>query len=126
MEKLSDRSATVIPKHPSLSYFNRIKNAEVDQELETLSELTVFLPVDSAWDSLDPIERLYLESKFASDDLLKILYGHAVGENGVFWSESFEPGVQREFSRFTGRNSVFTTHSQNHPGKPSEDRCFLR
>jgi len=87
----------IIPRHSSLSYFNRIKNAEIDLELETLSELTVFLPVDPAWESLHPIERLYLESEFATDDLLKILRGHAVGQGNVVWSESFDPGVNRRF-----------------------------
>lgn len=86
--------ATVIPQHTSLSYFSRIKDTEVDKELEDLSGLTVFLPIDTAWDSLHPIERLYLESEFATDDLLKILHGHAVGADDVFWSESFDPGVK--------------------------------
>jgi len=92
------RSATIIPEYSSLSYFNRIKNPEIDLELETLSELTVFLPIDSAWDSLHPIERLYLESEFATDDLLRILNWHAVEQRNVIWSESFDPGVNRKFS----------------------------
>lgn len=97
-------------KHSSLSYFSRIKNTEVDRELDGLSELTVFLPIDSAWDSLHPVERLYLESEFATDDLLDILHGHAVGESDVYWSESFDPGVNREFSLFTDSVSMFTPH----------------
>lgn len=111
IEELNDGSATIIANYPSLSYFGRIKNGEVDKELKDLSELTVFLPVDSAWDSLHPIERLYLESEFATDDLLKILHGHAVGESKVFWSESFESGVNRKFSFFADDNLIFTTHS---------------
>lgn len=99
IEKLSVRSATVIQRDPSLSYFSRIKNTEIDQELEDLSELTVFLPVDPAWESLHPIERLYLESEFATDDLLKILNWHAVEQRNVIWSESFDPGVNRRFFR---------------------------
>lgn len=92
-----------------MSYFSRIKNTEVDRELEKLSGLTVFLPVDSAWDSLNQIERLYLESEFATDDLLEILHGHAVGESDVFWSESFDPGVNREFSLYADDDSIFIT-----------------
>lgn len=110
-EKLSCHSATIIPKYSSLSYFSRIKNAELDRELDDLAELTVFLPIDSAWDSLHPIERLYLESEFAADDLLEILHGHAVGESDVFWSESFDPGLDRKLSPFTGGSSMFTAHS---------------
>jgi solute carrier family 25 (mitochondrial carnitine/acylcarnitine transporter), member 20/29 len=108
---LSHCSAATIPEYSSLSYFSRIKNTEVDRELDDLSGLTVFLPIDSAWDSLHPIERLYLESEFATDDLLKILHGHAVGESDVFWSESFDPGVNRKFSLFSNDISIFITHS---------------
>lgn len=119
MEKLSHCSAAVIPKYSSLSYFNRIKNNEIDRELDDLSGLTLFLPIDSAWDSLHPIERLYLESEFATDDLLKILHGHAVEAGNVVWSESFDPGVKRKFSHFTIDTPTFTTPlSQNHHGQP--------
>ena len=31
--------------------------------------LTLFLPVDQAWDTVDEIEKLYLESEFAEEDL---------------------------------------------------------
>jgi len=95
MSRLSGCSATIISKYSSLSYFNRIKNIEIDLELDARSGLTMFLPVDSAWDSLHPIERLYLESEFATDDLLKILTWHAVEQRDVIWSESFDPGVNR-------------------------------
>jgi solute carrier family 25 carnitine/acylcarnitine transporter 20/29 len=93
----------IISKYSPLSYFNRIKNSEIDLELDTRSGLTVFLPVDSAWDSLHPIERLYLESEFAADDLLKILKWHAVEQRDVIWSESFDPGVNRMFPPFSRR-----------------------
>jgi len=46
------------------------------------------MPVDSAWKTLDPLERLYLESEFATDDLLRILDMHAVVEKGVRWSDT--------------------------------------
>ena len=110
VQKLSSFSATIIPRHPSLSYFNRIKNTEIDLELETHSELTVFLPVDPAWESLHPIERLYLESEFATDDLLRILNWHAVGQGNVVWSESFDPGVNRRFSTTHSPNPILTAH----------------
>ena len=110
-EKLTHCSATTIPEYSSLSYFNRIKNTEVDRELDNLSGLTVFLPVDKAWDSLNHIERLYLESEFATADLLEILHGHAVGESDVFWSESFDPGVNRKFCLSTDDASIFITRT---------------
>lgn len=46
------------------------------------------MPVDSAWKTLDPLERLYLESEFATDDLLRILDMHAVVEKDVRWSDT--------------------------------------
>lgn len=109
VEKLSGRSAKIIPKYSSLSYFSSIMNTEIDLELETLSELTLFLPIDSAWDSLHPIERLYLESEFATDDLLRILHWHAVGHGEVIWSESFDPGVNRRFITLSA-DPIFTPH----------------
>ena len=113
--------ASTIPKNPSLSYFSRIKNTQVDRELDDLSGLTVFLPIDSAWDSLHPIERLYLESEFSADDLIEILHGHAVAERDVFWSESFDPGVNRKFSLLADCNAMFTTYSQNNYRKRPQD-----
>ena len=65
--------------------------------LNTTAELTLFLPVDGAWEALDPLERLYLESEFASDDLNRILNMHAVVNKRVTWSESFNPAVNREY-----------------------------
>jgi len=115
--KLSGHPATIIPKHSSLSYFNRIKNVEIDTELEALSELTVFLPVDSAWDSLHPIERLYLESEFATDDLLRILNWHAVEQRNVIWSESFNPGVNRKFPPSRRLLDIHRAYSHNHQGE---------
>lgn len=58
--------------------------------INSTSELTLFIPVDSAWEALDPIERLYLESQFAADDLLRIFNMHAVVEKSVRWSDTFD------------------------------------
>ncbi|KAH8120058.1 FAS1 domain-containing protein [Phellopilus nigrolimitatus] len=83
--------AIVASQHSSLSYFNRIVTADIISMLNSTSELTLFLPVDSAWDALPDIERKYLESNFATDDILQILNMHAVVTEGVHWSDSFEP-----------------------------------
>lgn len=85
--------ATVVSQHPSLSYFTKILTPEIASYLNSTSELTLFLPVDSAWEALHPIERLYLESEFATDDLYRILEMHAVVEKGVNWSDNFQPAV---------------------------------
>ena len=64
--------------------------------LNSTSGLTLFLPVDEAWNALDRVERLYLESEFATDDLNRILDMHAVVQDQVNWSESFNPALNRE------------------------------
>lgn len=68
-------------------------SADIVSRLNSTSELTLFLPVDDAWNQLDPIERLYLESEFATDDLTRILDMHAVVEDHVTWSDSFGPAL---------------------------------
>lgn len=85
--------ATVISQQQPISYFSRILNDEISEIVQDTPGLTLFIPVDSAWDALHPIERLYLESEFATDDLTRILNMHAVVQKGVTWSESFTPGV---------------------------------
>lgn len=65
----------------------------IAQLLNSTSELTLFLPVDSAWDSLESFERLYLESEYATDELTRILNMHAVVEKHVKYSDSFNPAV---------------------------------
>ncbi|GLB36003.1 putative mitochondrial carrier (TC 2.A.29) family protein [Lyophyllum shimeji] len=81
--------AYVVSQQPSVSYFHKILTTEITQLLNSTSELTLFLPVDDAWDGLDPYERLYLESEYAADDLNRILNMHAVVEKGVRYSDSF-------------------------------------
>lgn len=64
--------------------------------LNSTSELTIFLPVDDAWQALPHYERLYLESKYATDDLTTIVNLHAVANKDVHYAESFESGVECE------------------------------
>ena len=70
---------------------------DIVTRLNSTSGLTLFLPFDEAWNALDPLERLYLESEFATDDLNRILDMHAVIEDRVTWSESFNnPDLNRK------------------------------
>ncbi|KAA1467901.1 hypothetical protein DENSPDRAFT_847864 [Dentipellis sp. KUC8613] len=85
--------ADVVRNVLSVSYFQSILTPQITERLNSTSELTLFLPVDSAWDALHPIERLYLESEFAADDLVRIFDMHAVVKKSVKWSESFDPAV---------------------------------
>ena len=66
---------------------------DIVSRLNSTSELTLFLPVNDAWNQLDSMERLYLESEFATDDLTRILDMHAVVEDHVTWSDMFSPAL---------------------------------
>lgn len=85
----------MVAQHSSVSYFHNVLTLESEKLLNTTSELTLFLPVNSAWDELDPLERKYLESEYATDDLNTIIKMHAVAEKSVAWSESFKPAINR-------------------------------
>ncbi|KAK7059133.1 carnitine transporter [Paramarasmius palmivorus] len=85
--------ATVVSQHSDVSYFKNVLTPEITNLLNSTPGLTVFLPINKAWESLDEYERLYLESRYATDDLNRILNMHAVAEDGVKWSESFDPAV---------------------------------
>ncbi|KAG0704336.1 hypothetical protein DFH29DRAFT_981461 [Suillus ampliporus] len=80
----------VLSQQSSLSYFQKVLTPNILNVINSTSELTLFMPVDSAWDTLDSLERLYLESDFAADDLLRILNMHAVVEKRVRWSDTFD------------------------------------
>ncbi|KAG6832275.1 hypothetical protein H0H92_003508 [Tricholoma furcatifolium] len=75
--------AQVVSQQDSISYFHKILTPAITKLLNSTPELSVFLPVDDAWKALDPYERLYLESEYATDDLSRILKFHAVVEEEV-------------------------------------------
>ncbi|KAJ7076558.1 hypothetical protein B0H15DRAFT_790457 [Mycena belliarum] len=88
--------AHVVSEHSSVSYFNGVLTPEIKALLNSTTELTLFLPVNGAWEALPALERLYLESEFATDDLNRILNAHAVVEKTVRWSDTFDPGTKLE------------------------------
>jgi len=61
--------------------------------LNRTSMLTLFLPVDAAWEALPYYERLYLQSKYATDDLTRIVNMHAVARKHVKYADSFASGL---------------------------------
>jgi solute carrier family 25 (mitochondrial carnitine/acylcarnitine transporter), member 20/29 len=75
---------------------DNILTPDITLLLNSSTELTLFLPVNSAWGALDPLERLYLESEYAADDLNRIFNMHAVMEKKVKYSDSFSPTKNRE------------------------------
>ncbi|KAJ4485958.1 carnitine acyl carnitine carrier [Lentinula aciculospora] len=83
---------------------------EIKTLLNSTSELTLFLPIDEAWEALDQYERVYLESKYATDDLLRILNMHAVVRTGVKWSDSFKPAIN--LTTVDGTTLEIVVHSE--------------
>ncbi|KAL6302150.1 FAS1 domain-containing protein [Sparassis latifolia] len=79
--------ATSVSRHSSFPYF---VTPEIATFLNSTPELTVFLPIDAAWEALPYYEQLYLQSPFAADDLRRIAHMHAV--QGVVYAESFSDG----------------------------------
>ncbi|KAF8512147.1 FAS1 domain-containing protein [Hysterangium stoloniferum] len=80
----------ILLQHASLSYFQRILSDSVKHELANTSALTLFLPQDSAWDGLHEVEKLYLESDFAEDDVRKIVKMHSVLKHRVQYLDTFK------------------------------------
>ena len=83
----------MISNHLSLSYFANVLTPEIHNFLNDTPALTLFLPIDAAWQALPHYERLYLQSKYATDDLTRIVNMHAVARKHVKYAESFAPGL---------------------------------
>lgn len=81
--------AHVVGNETSLSYLRKILTPDLEDFLNETSCLSLFMPVDAAWESIDPLERLYLESEFSDDDRRRILGMHSVVEDNVKWVDSF-------------------------------------
>lgn len=79
--------------HPKLSYLQAILTPEILGFLNSTSPLTTFLPEDKAWEALPHYERLYLESKYATDDLTRIVNMHAVVAKEVYYTDEFKDGL---------------------------------
>ena len=83
-----------VAHNPSLSNFARLLPKSLVETLAETPHLTLFFPVNDAWEALDPIERRYLESGFAEKDMEKIVQLHTSksgsdGEGSVGWSENW-------------------------------------
>ncbi|KAG6818062.1 hypothetical protein H0H87_009217 [Tephrocybe sp. NHM501043] len=94
--------AQVVSQQSSASYFHKVLTPTITKLLNSTPELTLFLPVDAAWNALDPYERLYLESEYSTDDLNRILDLHAVVEKGVRYSNTF--GKATNLTTLNGSN----------------------
>lgn len=78
--------------------------------IQATPALSLFLPVDSAWDLLPDIEKKYLESEFAEDDLTSIANMHAVWQSGdeVMWVDNLKNGDKRKWSKPVHHGYILT------------------
>lgn len=83
---------------------------DVAKTLHDGDALTLFLPVDETWQKLHPIERLYLESDFSTQDVTNVVNMHTISAKGVKWTDKLTPDSKCTrcipFSLFT----MFTCH----------------
>jgi solute carrier family 25 (mitochondrial carnitine/acylcarnitine transporter), member 20/29 len=85
-----------IRRHPRLTTVSRLLSDEMEEALRVTPHMTLFFPVDEAWEALDPIERRYLESGFAQRDMEKIVQLHASVEgpasvrSTIGWSQNWK------------------------------------
>ncbi|WFD20029.1 hypothetical protein MCAP1_002273 [Malassezia caprae] len=73
---------TFLKSHANTTLFRHINN-DTMHKLATILHLTMFLPVDAAWQSLQPLEKAYLFSDLpqAMDDWLRLFGWHTSSES---------------------------------------------
>ncbi|KAG8762873.1 hypothetical protein FRC11_007417 [Ceratobasidium sp. 423] len=113
--------AHVIGQHPNLKTLARYLTPAIERTLADTPHLTLFVPDDKAWDALKPMEKLWLDSGYAEQDLMDIFARHATAgekpheENGfaddikVGWSEYW--GSDSSYQSLTDSRLQVTTHS---------------
>ncbi|EUC63999.1 carnitine/acyl carnitine carrier protein, putative [Rhizoctonia solani AG-3 Rhs1AP] len=113
--------ADVIRHHPSLKTLSQYITPTIERTLTNTPHLTLFVPDDKAWDVLKPMEKLWLDSGYAEQDLMDIFARHATTgekpheESGfaddvrVGWSEYW--GSESSFQSLTDSKLQLTTHS---------------
>ncbi|CAE6528829.1 unnamed protein product [Rhizoctonia solani] len=111
----------VIRNHPNLKTLARYLTPAIERTLADTPHLTLFVPDDKAWDALKPMEKLWLDSGYAEQDLMDIFARHATtgekphGESGfaddikVGWSEYW--GSDSSYQSLTDSELQVTTHS---------------
>jgi len=73
----TDRTGHVITSHPALRRLSGLLTPELLHNLTAEPHLTIFAPVDAAWDALDELEWRYLQSGYADQDTDELVGRHA-------------------------------------------------
>lgn len=116
---LPDHLYGEIIQHPHLKEFASILTPEMVDTLSKNSHLTLFLPNDSAWSTLDGIEREYLHSGYAERDVSRLVGLHSSGAGvnstgDVGWSDTWDDGMNCEqtvFSNMCHVRLTFCSHN---------------
>ncbi|KAG8951775.1 hypothetical protein FRC03_012378 [Tulasnella sp. 419] len=112
--------AEEVARNPKLSIISRLLPKSLNDTLQNTPHLTLFFPTDNAWDALDPIERRYLESGFAENDLAKIVNLHAStagsDDHGlVGWSETWSSNDLTNFTTIHGHTVHVNSTDPSNP-----------
>jgi hypothetical protein len=102
-------TAHIVEHHSNLKTLSRYITSDIKRTLANTPHLTLFVPDDSAWDALRPMERLWLDSGYAERDLMDIFARHAtVGEKP---HEEFESDhIKVGWSENWGSETACTCH----------------
>ncbi|KDQ12075.1 hypothetical protein BOTBODRAFT_67731 [Botryobasidium botryosum FD-172 SS1] len=117
--------ATVIWAHSKLQRFVGMITEKGRKRLAGEEHLTMFFPVDEAWDELDPLEKMYLESGFADEELLRLVGMHTSesgpdAKGGVGWSDTW--GKESAFDTLDNHTLSLTVPSE---GKAQVDNATV-
>ncbi|CUA69620.1 Dynein heavy chain 7, axonemal [Rhizoctonia solani] len=113
--------ADVIRRHPNLKTLSRYITPAIQRTLTNTPHLTLFVPDDKAWDTLKPMEKLWLDSGYAEQDLMDIFSRHATMGEKPHEESGFADNAQVGWSEYWGSESAYqsltdsklqlTTHS---------------
>ncbi|QRV97452.1 carnitine/acyl carnitine carrier protein [Ceratobasidium sp. AG-Ba] len=110
--RLPHNLARVVRHHPKLQTLSRYITSDIERTLANTPHLTLFVPDDSAWDALKPMERLWLDSGYADRDLMDIFARHAtVGEkpHEAFANDEIKVGWSENWGSDTAFQSLTST-----------------
>jgi len=109
---------TFLKSHANTTAFRRIDNDTI-HKLATIPHLTMFLPVDTAWHSLKPLEKAYLFSDWpqAMDDWLRLFGWHTssvgLGDDAVGYASLLRAAQPTRLASTLGGEINITLSAQN-------------
>ncbi|KAH7334347.1 hypothetical protein B0J17DRAFT_708703 [Rhizoctonia solani] len=99
--------AHVVKHHPNLKTLSRYITPAIERTLTNTPHLTLFVPDDKAWDALKPMEKLWLDSGYAEQDLMDIFARHATTGEKPHEESNFADDVRVGWSEYWGSDASF-------------------